>query len=208
MKENKKNLNLGEQQDDDEILKVLNEVIEMKANSSVNDSSEEVAKSTAVKLGGTLIYPFHKYGSCLTEDSVRTLLDCATQYSLQSLHNSSSGSSYEVLDAFTQTSEISRSTDSSSTISIHTDGVGELIASSSEQSEKFIAGIHSESNKNITNQSPQDMIDILKKVVKEGNIKAQESVKEFYQPTPEEISNIRKGSMYFSKVGKSRPAFL
>lgn len=180
MKENRESfIDLNENQ----ILSVLDEVIEMKANSS--DSSES-RKLSVVKLGETRVFP----------------IESATQYSSGSA--SASGSSYEVIDAATQMSR-SLSSDTSSTKSPHPDESGDLRDSFTKEWRKVVRkrpenSTTSSKQKVIVNQSPQDMIDILKRVVKEGNVKAQESVKEFYQPTEEELMTIRKGSQHFSKV--------
>lgn len=168
---------------ENQILSVLDEVIEMKANTS--DSSES-RKLSVVKLGETRVFP----------------IESATQYSIGSC--SASGSSYEVIDAATQIST-SLSSDNASTKSPHPDESGDLRDSFTTEWKKVVRkrpedNITPSKHKVMVNQSPQDMIDILKKVVKEGTVKAQESVKEFYQPTKEELMSIRKGSQHFSKV--------
>lgn len=48
----------------------------------------------------------------------------------------------------------------------------------------------------------ENIITIIQKAVKEANLRAQESIKEFYQPTAEELIQIRRGSRYIARRSK------
>lgn len=166
----------------------------------VNTDDDSKKSSSVIVLGGTHLVPIMPIGEDLKEYRVTS-----TQYSLQS------ASSYEVIDASTQVSGNNlQSTDDSTTTTTTTSedrGSGDVERFSKEwkavvfrnsktaQSDSFVS-----KKKVASNQSPQDMIEILKKSVKEGNIKAQESVKDFFHPTPEDLQRIRKKSQNFRKV--------
>lgn len=180
---------------DDQVLRVLDEVIHMKS------SSNEECRSSIVKLGETYVFPISS-----TSNSIADSSRVSTEMILQGNRNSgsSTGSSYEVVDASTQVSR-SSSTSESAVESAHPNESGDTKSWWENAAQKKQPNEEREERKKAAlNQSPNDMIEILRRSVIEGNVKAQESVKEFYQPTPEEINNIRKGSMYFARVSCCR----
>lgn len=170
------------------MISVLEKIIEMKMT-----SDDESYKSQSVD---GFITPT-TVSTKVKDEPVKGLRETSTQYSLQS-----NFSSYEVIDASMQVSSSSTTSD---------DGSGDMYNFSMEWKEvvcRDTEGTNSNDTvtkeKAVSSQSPQDMIEILKKAVKEGNVKAQESVQEFFQPTLEDLQTIRRGSLYFTKVSTQK----
>lgn len=182
----------------DEVLCVLDEVMYMRANSTDTDNGAQRRRSSIVKMGETYVFsieePTNKSTTC--SDTEKRAIPVKTHDCICSKPNSSD-SSYEVIDNATQ---MSTKSTSSSTTDYLPPSEGDMRGTFSKEWTDILKPSTMKGKTIPKEHQSQDMIETLKRAVKEGNVKAQESVKEFYQPTPEELNRIRKESVFFHKV--------